>query len=343
MTDRHAKPRSSIEPPVAEPRSEFTPESIEDDETDSLNAVDSNDGEPVDWGGDDLEAAYQRALDTLATVETDVTDWPEPIAAGDRFNTDDENPAANTQTPSTTPHIDESDHSTPLPFSHLERSGSSLALNTSRDGNTVDAASESAASPSTSAVSAPNEQDRSPSTSATDELPVSVAQIVEACLFVGGVTLSAKKLAQTIRLDFDTQHIEAIIEQLNSQYFAEDRPYEIRLVDSSYALCLRDEYEAVRHRVFGLGPKEVKLPQDVLEVLAIVAYQQPVADDDFASYGKPGAGAQLRQLLRRDLVAIERDPAQPKRVHYRTTARFLSLFGIGSLAELPRPESLSMK
>jgi len=172
---------------------------------------------------------------------------------------------------------------------------------------------------------------------------VSPRQVIEACLFVGGNGLTARKLASVLKGDFTAEFVEETIDGLNQQYATERRPYEIRLGEGGYLLTLRDEYERIRFKTFGLGPKEVRLTQEALEVLALVAYQQPITEEEIGGLGKPNSGGVLRQLLRRDLIAVERSPEAPKTVRYSTTERFLSLFGLGDLEELPRPEEIQYK
>lgn len=172
---------------------------------------------------------------------------------------------------------------------------------------------------------------------------VTAAQVIEACLFVGGTGLTAGKLAAVLKGDYTSQFVEETIETINRRYRAEGRPYEIRLGEGGYRLVLREEYERLRHKVYGLGPREVRLSQDALEVLAVVAYHQPISEAGLAELGKPQAGATLRQLLRRDLLAVQRAADDPKTPLYVTTQRFLSLFGLGSLEDLPRPETLTYK
>jgi segregation and condensation protein B len=179
--------------------------------------------------------------------------------------------------------------------------------------------------------------------SAPEELNVSPSQIIEAALFVGGGPLTAKKICAALRGSFDIAFVEQAIDELNTAYAAQGRPYEIRLGDGGYRLELRPEYDRLRHRVYGSGPREVRLSQDVLEVLALVAYRQPISQKEIESHGKQNAGNLLRQLLRRDLVAIARGSAGRKDVQYYTTARFLSVFGLGSLAELPQADDLAKK
>ena len=168
-------------------------------------------------------------------------------------------------------------------------------------------------------------------------------QVIEAALFVGGQPLTAKKLCYVLRGDFDLDFIEQTIDELNHQYLEEERPYEIRLGEGGYRFVLHDEFQRLRNRVYGIGPREVKLSQDVLEVLALVAYRQPMTQADIEGLGKSNPGPSLRQLLRRELISLERDPQDRKNVKYRTTRRFLSVFGLGRLDELPQADELMFK
>lgn len=172
---------------------------------------------------------------------------------------------------------------------------------------------------------------------------ISYSQVIEACLFVGGSGLTARKLASVLKGDYTAEFVEAAIDELNQRYAVEQRPYEIRLVEGGYVLTLKDEFERIRFKAFGLGPREVRLNQDAIEILALVAYQQPITEDELVALGKSNCGGVLRQLLRRDLIAVERSPEEPKMIRYATTPRFLSLCGIGELDELPRPEEIGYK
>lgn len=182
-------------------------------------------------------------------------------------------------------------------------------------------------------------------TTLDDPLPARVTprQVIEAAIFVGGQPLTAKKLCYILKGDADLDYVEQMIDDLNHQYLDESRPYEIRLAEGGYRLVLHEEFQRLRNRVYGIGPREVRLSQDVLEVLALVAYQQPITPARIEELGKSNAGPLLRQLLRRELISLERDPQDRKLVRYRTTRRFLSVFGLGSLDELPQAEDLLFK
>ena len=172
---------------------------------------------------------------------------------------------------------------------------------------------------------------------------VTPAQIIESALFVGGVPLTTKRLCGLLRGDFDPDFVDATIDDLNARYAGENRPYEIRFGEGGFRLELRQEFERVRNRVFGLGPKEIKLSQETLEVLALVAYKQPVSRQQIEQIGKHNAGGVLSQLLRRELIGILRPQDNPKEVNYHTTPRFLQVFGLRHLDELPLAEELNLK
>lgn len=172
--------------------------------------------------------------------------------------------------------------------------------------------------------------------------PVTPAQIIEAALFVGGNPLTAKKLCGLLRGSFDNAFVEQTIDDLNAEYVTQARPYEIRLGEGGYRLLLRPEYERLRNRVYGAGPREVRLSQEVLEVLALVAYRQPITKLDVEAF-RQNSGNMLRQLLQRELISLERGDGGRDDVRYSTTPRFLSLFGLGTLDELPRPDDVDVK
>ena len=106
---------------------------------------------------------------------------------------------------------------------------------------------------------------------------------------------------------------------------------------------LRPRFESLRNRVFGLGPKDVRLSQEALEVLAMVAYEQPISRLQIEEKGRSNASGMLRQLLRRELIQIERGKNPRRDITYRTTSRFLNLFGLGNIEDLPTPQELEAR
>ncbi|SFI33383.1 SMC-Scp complex subunit ScpB [Planctomicrobium piriforme] len=172
--------------------------------------------------------------------------------------------------------------------------------------------------------------------------PISAEQVLEAVLFVGGGPLPTKKLLDVLSGSTTSEQLDQMLTDLNAKYLGEGRPYEIRLLTGGYVMQLRDEFDSVRSRSFGQGPKEVKLAQDALEVLALVAYKQPISREAMEEAEKPNLGPLLRQLLRRQLIALERRE-NDETAMYRTTPRFLGLFGLHSLDDLPQAGDFNFK
>ena len=141
----------------------------------------------------------------------------------------------------------------------------------------------------------------------------------------------------------DNRVAVSLVDSLNQSYQRENRPYEIRLHEGGYRLELREEFQEVSARSFGTGPKDVKLSPETLEVLAFVAWNQPVEKEQVESIGKQNSMAQLRQLLRLQLVELQRNGTKRTDVSYVTTAKFLKLFGLKSIADLPTADIFSFK
>ncbi|MEO2014775.1 MAG: SMC-Scp complex subunit ScpB [Fuerstiella sp.] len=177
-----------------------------------------------------------------------------------------------------------------------------------------------------------------------ESLPVSPRAVIEAALFVGGnVSLTARRLASLIGNDTDARLSVRMIDQLNESYATENRPYEIRLHEGGFRLQLKEQYANVQLKVFGLGPREVRLSPETLEVLAFIAYNQPVDKKEVGELSQRNALVVLRQLLRLRLVELERTGSRRSDVTYRTGQRFLDLFGLNDLTDLPQADVFSFK
>lgn len=168
---------------------------------------------------------------------------------------------------------------------------------------------------------------------------LSPKSILEAMLFVGhpqNEPLTARHVSSLMR-GVLPEEIDELVGELNEQYDAERTPYHVASEGAGYRLVLRDEFSTLREQFYG-RVREARLSQSVIDTLAIVAYHQPVGLKEVDQLrGKP-SGAILGQLVRRQLVKIERNPDKPREVKYRTTSRFLDLFSLESLDDLPRSQ-----
>ncbi len=106
--------------------------------------------------------------------------------------------------------------------------------------------------------------------------------------------------------------------------------------DDGYVLALKPAFRGVKERLTG-GPREARLSGPAVEVLSLIAYRQPLAKGDVDALRGADSGGVIRQLVRLGLIAVAaRGSADEPAVRYATTGRFLSLFGLGSLDDLPR-------
>jgi segregation and condensation protein B len=287
------------------------------------------------WAGDELEHAYRQALEAMEAVEHTI--GPAEAASA----TDDGSPVSEDVVDVQMPSEQGSDQSPPTDNGSSPSSESSPVL--TEVPLTTDAKPfAGAALHETALPVSPRVVPIADESSGAAASRIEARQVIEAALFVGGGPLTTKKLSSLLSGSFDDASVEEQIESLNLQYAGEARPYEIRLGEGGYRLVLRSEFERIRNRVHGFGPKEVRLSQDALEVLALVAYKQPITKSQIENVGKSNPGGVLRQLLRRELIALERTE-NSKDVSYRTTSRFLQLFGLSRIDELPQADELNLK
>ncbi|MFO0949215.1 MAG: SMC-Scp complex subunit ScpB [Planctomycetota bacterium] len=165
-----------------------------------------------------------------------------------------------------------------------------------------------------------------------------VDQLLEAILFVGAQPVTV----QTFCDAFPSLNTEIVVRgmlRLSARYRRQKRPYRIRKVQAGYVLELLPHYRADLQSKTRTE-RGVKLARPAIEVLSLVAYRQPIAKEDIEELLGIEAGVQIRQLLKRQLIArgdagSKKDPAT-----YVTTSRFLELFNLESLDELPSCEEI---
>ena len=177
-----------------------------------------------------------------------------------------------------------------------------------------------------------------PGDSAGDVNPRS---ILEAMLFVGtpeNQSLTSQQVASLMR-GVRRAEIDDLVADLNRQYGAEGRPYSIVAEGAGFRLSLKDEFTFVRERLYG-RPRAARLSPAAVEVLAIVAYNEPVSAEQVTRLRGTASGPVLAQLVRRELVRIERPSDRPQTACYVTAPRFLEVFGLSSLQDLPRSREI---
>ncbi|PHR92073.1 MAG: hypothetical protein COA78_33715 [Blastopirellula sp.] len=176
-----------------------------------------------------------------------------------------------------------------------------------------------------------------------DDCELSPRTILEAILFVGSADnepLTTEHVASKMR-GVQADEVADLIDQLNQSYAEEGSPYEIVASGTGYRMSLREEFAGLREKFYG-KVREAKLSQPAIDVLSLVAYNQGITKDEVDAYRDKGSGPLLNQLIRRQLVRLERE-TQPKKItRYYTTERFLSMFHLSSLEDLPQPQGMEL-
>ena len=164
-------------------------------------------------------------------------------------------------------------------------------------------------------------------------------QIIEALLFASDAPLSAADLARGEE-DLDEAGVVAAIEALRAEYEAEGRAFQVYEIAGGFQLLTRPEYSPHLER-FETVPRNTRLSAAALEVLAIIAYRQPIGRSEVEEIRGVGSAHVLRTLQDLDLIEIVgRGEGLGRPLLFGTTQRFLDHFGFSSLEDLPKPDEL---
>src|SRR6266540_6792244 len=158
-----------------------------------------------------------------------------------------------------------------------------------------------------------------------------LGQTLEALLFLSPDPVSAAELAEAIEVEEDA--VAEALEQLDSRLGEDGRGVRLRRVAGGYALAAVPEAEDAARRLLA-KPRTPPLTQAQAEVLAIVAYLQPVSRPEVARIRGVSSESALHTLTERGLIE-ESGRSRFGAVIHRTTPLFERLFGLAGLDQLP--------
>ena len=165
-----------------------------------------------------------------------------------------------------------------------------------------------------------------------------LARTVEALLVVASQPLSVDQLVDAT--EDDAERIETALGLLEDRYREGRSGIVLERVSGGYAFRAAREAADACARLFE-RPVERGLSQAALETLAIVAYTGPVSRPEIARIRGVAADSTVASLVERGLIAEAGREAGPGgAVRYRVTPLFERVFGLDSLAELPRLDDL---
>ena len=156
---------------------------------------------------------------------------------------------------------------------------------------------------------------------------------IEAILFAGGEPVSAERLAEALELDEETA--ERFADDLMQDYNTRGGGITMVKLNRSYQLCSARAYAEYVRRAMEIR-RNTPLSQAAMEVLAIIAYNQPVTKSFIEQVRGVDCSAVVQGLVQKGLIEEQGRLELPGRpLLYGTTDNFLRCFGMSTLSELP--------
>lgn len=157
--------------------------------------------------------------------------------------------------------------------------------------------------------------------------------VLEGLLFiVGDEGITINEICNT--LDIDENRAKELLTILKDQYESEDRGIKIAFLGERFKLITKKENKEYYQKL--MENKKSSLSQSQLEVLAIIAYNEPITRIEIDNIRGIASQYIVKKLLAEDLIKVAGKSEMPGKPNlYRTTREFLDLFGLSSLNDLP--------
>lgn len=166
----------------------------------------------------------------------------------------------------------------------------------------------------------------------------SIEGAIEAILYAAGYPVKYEKIAEVLGLDI--RNTKALIKHMCDTYNGEDSKHGITLLmfEDTCQFCTKEQYAPYIREALGIR-RGGNLSASSMEVLAIVAYNQPVTRSFVDQVRGVDSSYAMNSLIDKALIeACGRLDAPGRPMLYATTEKFLRVFGLRSLSELPETE-----
>jgi segregation and condensation protein B len=167
-----------------------------------------------------------------------------------------------------------------------------------------------------------------------------IENAIEAILYAAGYPVKYEKIAQVLGLS--AHEIKLMIEYMSASYNSDDSKRGITLLafDESAQFCTKEEYAPYIREALGIK-RGGNLSTSSMEVLAIIAYNQPLTRAYVDAVRGVDSNYTVSSLVDKNLIeSVGRLDAPGRPMLYGTTEKFLRVFGINSLADLPKTEPM---
>lgn len=159
--------------------------------------------------------------------------------------------------------------------------------------------------------------------------------ILEGILFVvGDEGITLDKIEEI--LEIDAEEAKKLLKELKASYESDDRGIRISYLGNAFKLTTKQEHKAYYQKLVENNNNNLLSPA-ALEVLAIVAYNQPITRIEIDEMRGVSSVYILRRLVAKGLLKEAGKSTMPGRPNlYATTSDFLDYFGLASLNDLPK-------
>ena len=170
------------------------------------------------------------------------------------------------------------------------------------------------------------------------DMQLTVESVVEAVLFASDEPLSEARLADIV--ETGVKQVRQHVKNLNDKYQANNSAFRIEQIAGGYQMLTLSPYNYWLKKLLRVR-SDSKLSPAALETLAIIAYKQPVMRADIEAIRGVATGEVIRSLCYKGLVKIVgRAEVLGRPMLYGTTKKFLEVFGLNTLKDLPKIEEL---
>ena len=176
-------------------------------------------------------------------------------------------------------------------------------------------------------------------TETPEDFEASLETVIEAVLFASDEPLSPKRLVDIAEAG-SVKEVNACVKALNQHYRQAGRSFRIEKISGGYQMMTLSVFNSWITKLIKVR-SDNKLTPAGLETLAIVAYKQPIIRADVEAIRGVASGEILRNLMYKGMVKIVgRAEVIGRPMLYGTTKKFLDVFGLNTLKDLPKIEEL---
>lgn len=162
--------------------------------------------------------------------------------------------------------------------------------------------------------------------------------LLEAILFLENEPVEYAVLGK--HLGMNRTQLADLVRELQNEYELRQSGLQIVEIAEGYQMRAHPRFSLLLSKIYNTKSK-TKIPQSALEVLAVIAYKQPITKSEIEQVRGVSCERVIKQLLEKDLITISGRREGPGRpLEFGTTRNFLQVFGLSSIKDLPKLREL---